>query len=203
FARKNRPDWVQALKDNYGAVQIAEREHTIHLEYPLEAMARAAKGWPARKTVGQVGAGAVTYLEGTEADFPAVEALIDADLPPARAAFVKLGMQERYHLDRATLLLGHVGGRLVDARMIRERRGTTGSVFQLSRASRGAADRPLADAQAAWAKAAGYTRLTRFIPESLIQHPDIQASLVATGARVVAIRNQFKEPFIEVEVLLP
>ena len=37
FARADRPDWIAALKRNYGAVEVARLPKTVHLEYPLDA----------------------------------------------------------------------------------------------------------------------------------------------------------------------
>jgi hypothetical protein len=96
---------------------------------------------------------------------------------------------ERYHLT-ATLLLGHAGGSR-DARMIRRRRGRRAAPS--ARAVEGALTLPRARLGAA----PGAYDLEPVIPPAL-HNPDIQASLAATKATVVAQHDRFKEPFVEV-----
>lgn len=198
FTRKDRPDWVQALKDNYGAVQVAELANTIHLSFPLDGIEARFTGWPVRKALGfDQTTARVRVWEATQADLPAVRTLVRS-VPAARRAIALRTLEEWYTLDRATLLLGALDGTLRYARLIRPRRGTVGALAWAGPIFDEPEQVLVTAAIRAWARQAGYTTLTSFIPESLLANPLMQAQLARSGMTQTARHPQFKEPFVEV-----
>ena len=203
FTRSDRPDWIQALKDNYGAVEVAQRANTVHLEFSMNEMLQRIQGWPARRRVTTGTAGTLTLREGTAADLPALDAWIDRELASGRAAISKRVVREWYALDRAALLLVEDAGSLLAAQCLRARRGTTAGWSYLGNLARlGVQNAAVRDLVTAWSRLEGYTRLTTFVPQVLAEMAPIQAAIAAWGAGMVAVHTQFREPFVELEVLL-
>jgi hypothetical protein len=108
-------------------------------------------------------------------------------------------LDEWWHLDRATILLGAKDGTLRYARAIRHRRGTQGGLAFLSAFF----DEPALEASAqlvlAWAKQAGYATLSIFAPPATLTASAVPQMRVLRGARVVATHTHFREPFVELE----
>ncbi|HJR01832.1 MAG TPA: hypothetical protein VKA83_09385 [Methylomirabilota bacterium] len=206
--RADRPDWIASLTANYGARVIGTARPDLEgqpmvtrLDFPLDL--GVFQGWPLRKRLGfDQSTGAVRTWEATEADLPAVEQLIRETVPPdlgQRATALRM-VQEWWHLDRATLLLGAQDGTLRYARMLRHRRPGVASLATVG----GLFDEPgmLQSSRhvGAWAFRAGYTTLSSFVKQQLVDHPKMQAAFARGDARVVRTRADWKEPFVEVEI---
>lgn len=196
--RADRPDWIQSLKDNYGAVETGEWDaKTKRLEYPLDL--NVFKGWPARRQVGfDQTTGRVRTWEATDADLPAVRQLIRNTIPVGQRAVALRMLDEWWHLDRASILLGARDGSLRYARATRHRKGTRGALAFLS----GVFDEPTQGQMAAhvkaWCRQAGYTTMTTMIPTRNLANSHIQAHLARAGSRIVGTKA-FREEFTEVE----
>jgi len=196
--RSDRPDWIQQLRDNYGAEVHETHAKTTVLKYPLPTILSRFVGWPVRKTVGfDQTTGRVRVWEATAADLPAVRELARG-VPVARRAIALRALEEWFHMDRATLLLGALDGVLRYARLIRPRRGTVGAVSHVGPVFNEPEQALVTAAIRTWAQGAGYTTLTSFIPESLIDNPLVQAQLARSGMVEIARHQRFKEPFVEV-----
>ena len=161
-------------------------------------------GWPARRTVGfdQVD-GRVRVWEATEAELPAVRQLIADQVPIARRAIALRMVDEWWHLDRATLLLGARDGELRYARAIRPRKGAVAGFSILSGVFDEPEQRQMGQAVLAWCKAAGYETVTGFIPTATWTHAGVQHLMAASPHRVVAEHRHFREPFTEIEIPVP
>lgn len=199
FTRADRPDWIQSLKDNYGAVERPNPGDSLtrRLEYPLDL--GRFQGWPARKLVGfDQTTGTVRVWEATAADLPAIRQLIRDQVPPGRRALALRTAEEYWHLDRATVLLVAKDGVLRYARAIRPRRGAVGNIAHLSAVS----DDPEQDvaiaATRAWGLQVGYSQLTTFLPTRLMQSANIQKQFARAQARVVRERPDFRDPMTEI-----
>ena len=197
--RKDRPDWIQVLKDNYGAVDDgAWDDKTVRLKFDPETALNRMQGFPARRRVD----GIPLLREGSEADLIAVEALLE-ELPAAQREPMRRTMREWWHLDRASLLLLHDDtGALRAARMIRHRRGTVaGFLLPTAMKTTPGYETKFTDAVKAWARGAGYSTLTGFTPSRLMEHPRVKALYQAAGGvRIVKEHSRFREPMTEIAI---
>ena len=161
-------------------------------------------GWPPRRLVGfDETAGRLRVWEAAEADLPALRGLIDQTVPITRKPLALRMLEEWWHLDRATILLGARDGQLRYARAIRPRKGTVAGFAILS----GVFDEPeqvqMGQAVLTWCKRAGYTSVTAFIPSAHLPIAGIPGLMAATPMRVVAEHRQYREPFTELVVPVP
>ncbi len=203
--RSDRPDWIQSLKDNYGAAEVDRDALTTHLSFPFD-MSRFT-GWPTRRSVApgwSIEAARRRVWEATAEDFPAVRAALDgawADRPDRRALTDRM-LEEWWHLDRATLLLGAVDGELRDARLIRPRRPGVSSVSMLLPAGDDAHQDALILGGVRWMAAAGYQTASMFVPADNWASAKAQAVMARAGWTKVADRTQFRSPFTEVSMTI-
>jgi hypothetical protein len=201
--RKDRPDWIQALKDNYGAVDDGVwDDKTVRLRFDPDEALKRCTGWPARRTAGQAWAwaqGPIKVWEGTEADLPAVEALIEQIGSESRRAFIRERVKDWWHLDRATLVLSARDGELTTARLIRSRREGKSGLFVFSplTTERLTHHRTALAGVKEWHRRAGYSKITYHTPEGLREG---NATLVSLGAREVAKHTKFRTPLTEWEI---
>lgn len=202
--RADRPDWIQSLQDNYGARVVgpwpAPRQpgdpQTVRLEFPLDAS--VFKGWPARHQVGlDELTGRVRTWEATPAELPAVRQLIDDTVPVGQRAIALQVLEEWWHLDRATVLLGARDGVLRYARTIRHRRAGQASLAVLGALFDEPEQAQVTAAIRTWCQRAGYTTVSSFIPDRLLATPQMQAQMARGNVRVVG-KRPLREPFTEV-----
>lgn len=201
--RSDRPDWIQSLKDNYGAVEVDRDATTTHLSFPFD-MSRFT-GWPSRRSAGPAWAlerGRTRLWEAAEADLPAVQAALDAAWAgrPDRRQLTGRMLEEWYHLDRATLLLGAVDGALRDARLVRPRKAGVSAVSMLLPAADDAEQDALVLHSVRWMASAGYSTATMFIPADNWASAKAQRIMARAGWTKVADRTQFRAPFTEVSM---
>jgi hypothetical protein len=195
--RADRPDWIQALKDNYGAVETGEWDSkTKRLEYPLDLT--IFKGWPARRLLGfDMTTGPVRTWEATAADIPAMKVLA-AQIPGAQRQIALRMIDEWWHLDRATILLGSRNGNLRYIRAVRESRGTVAAIANLATLFDEVGQGAMGTHVKTWARQVGYTALRSLFPSRLVSTAAAQAQIARSGARVVGERTQYLEPFTEI-----
>ena len=196
--RSDRPDWIQSLKDNYGATDAGTAGAITRLRFPLDLT--VFKGWPARTAVGHdVTTGAVRTWEATEADLPALKALIARDVPATRQAIAVRMVDEWWHLDRAAILLGAKDGTLRYARALRLRKPGVAGLAHLGAMFDEPEQAQVTAHVRQWCRAAGYTTLSSFVPTRLMGSRNVQAQLTRAGSRIKAQRPDWREPFTEVE----
>lgn len=199
LTRIDRPDWIQALKDNYSAVEVARYERSVALEFATDAP--IFNGWPARRNSGwQWSRGNVTVREATEDDLPGLsQALAGRWNVRGRSALAQRMLREWWHLDRASVLVAIEAGEIVHARCVRQRRGNMSSLSQLSPLDAGSGRAKLLMALAVneWQLQAGYEETSMFLPESIYAHPLVRAAYQDTPGIVETRREQFREPFME------
>jgi hypothetical protein len=201
FTRKDRPDWIQSLKDNYGAVEVAQLAKTVHMEFPLDTMEARFTGFPVQKLLGfNQTVGALTVREAAASELPALDALLDAHWgTDPRNALTRRMLREWVLLDRGTVLLGEVAGTIRFARIIRPRRGTVCAIAVLNRYAAGTpAQAAFSLALLAWCRAAGYTRATGFVPAN--QWDAVRVMPHMAGWFEIAIRDQFRIPLVEIGI---
>lgn len=197
--RADRPDWIQSLKDNYGARQVGRSAAGItRLRFPIE-MARFV-GWPARIALGHdVTTGNVRTWEATAADLPALKQLIMDTVPSTRRGLALQMVDEWWHLDRATFLLGAKDGTLRYARALRLRKPGIAGLAHLGAMYDEPEQAQVTAHVRQWCRAAGYTTLSSFIPTRLMASGNMQAQLQRASSRIKAQRPDWREPFTEVE----
>lgn len=202
YTRSDRPDWIQSLKDNYGATEVSTTPTNTILEFPLDV---AFPDWPQRRTAGAGWTwpqGNLIVREATEAEIPDVLAMIDNTFPQVSVQKdrIKKIIDWWWNLDRAAILIGIEDGVLTHARMIRDRRDTVCSVSMVSRAGLGNGD--FQEGMKAWQIEVGYTKASMMVPESLINTPEAQQHMsiaLAKGGKIVAVHTKYRENFTEVE----
>jgi hypothetical protein len=202
LTRSDRPDWIQALKDNYQANEVATYERSVALEFATDAP--VFSGFPERKRLGwQFQRGALTVREATEDELPDVAAAITQEWASAsREALAQRVLREWWHLDRATVLVGIVNGQMTFVRTVRQRRGSMSALAHLTPLDSGPAGmRPLmAYAVNDWQQQAGYARSSTFIPSRLWAHSLVRDAYRTTTADVrTRDRSGFAETFVEVD----
>jgi hypothetical protein len=195
--RADRPDWIQALKENYGAVEMGEWDaQTKKLEYPLTMT--TFRGWPARKLSGfDMTTGPIRTWEAVEEDLPAVRTLAD-QIPGAQGRIARRMIDEWWYLDRATILLGSRNGVLRYARALRQSRSTVAAIGTFSALFDEPGQGVMAGHVKDWARQAGYTTIRSLFPTRLMSSSRVQAQITKSGARVVGQRMQYLEPFTEI-----
>lgn len=197
--RVDRPDWVEVLKREYGAVEVGQRGGTV-LRYTLSDA--PFKGWPPRKTAGSgwVYAGSdVTVCEMLDVDMEWVKTAMAGALgsgPEVSRAYLTL--EEQWCLDRSTVLLSFCHRALIGAFSLRLRRDATVSAHTCFWAGdpdvrwriayRGVCE---------WARKVGYQTLTSMVPKEDWDRPTLRRALQHARARVVA-KRQFQVPMVEV-----
>lgn len=193
-----REDWIQSLIDNYGAIDRGPFDaFTRRLEFPLNL--GRFQGWPSRRQVGfDQTTGAVRVWEATAADLPAVRQLIQATVPQGQRAIAMRILEEWFHLDRATLLLGSKDGTLRYARVVRHRKATQASLAFVGALFDEPEQATVTTSIRSWMQQAGYTTASSFVPERLMTNPNMQAQLTRAGATVVRTRTDWRENFVEV-----
>lgn len=202
YTRSDRPDWIQSLKDNYGAIEVSTTANNTVLEFPLTGY---FQGWPQRRTAGAGWTWEQDKLivrEATEAEIPDVLAMIDATYPvlSPQIPIAKKMVDWWWNLDKSALLIGIEDGVITHARLIRPRRGTVSGVGMISLA--GALTGPFVDGMRAWQAAVGYTKGTMFIPERMLASPEVQKALDDTklkGTIELVTHTKFRENFVEIE----
>ena len=208
FARADRPDWIAALKRNYGAVEVARLPKTVHLEYPLDAMEARFTGWPARRTAGpgwQWTGPRVLVREATEAEIPWLMAELQRiwGLGHAAVPNVRRILSEQWALDRATLLLGFVDGVLTDVHAYRARTGALVNDAILTRVRDPQADTPqrlIREGLTRWCQRVGYDELSGHIPDAVYDSPTFRRYLQHAGARPTRRHTRFRAPMVEIRV---
>jgi hypothetical protein len=208
--RVDRPDWIQALKDNYGAVADGVwDERTVRLRFDPDVALSRCTGWPARRRVTSWVKTQGPYMvrevnESDPAEMDRIRAwLLDAwSDNPARGVMVARMLTEWVNLDRATLLICERGGTPQQLRAVRTRRGTVAGMAYLVPLPTGdvPAQRLMALGATEWQIAAGYEKTSTFASRRVWHTPHVQAQ-VALEAPVnrQMDRPQFREPFVEME----
>jgi hypothetical protein len=199
--RADRPDWIQSLKANYGATELATRGGITRLDFPLDP---PFTGWPARKALGfDQTVGRLRVWEATAGDLPALRQLLLA-IPAGRRALAAQLLEERWALDRATILLGAVDGTLKHARAIRLRGGTRAGLSNLSALAEPDQE-ALPGLLFVWCQQAGYTELGTYVPTRLLTQADQAADLQRLGATAKpgGERTFDGEPHAELLVSIP
>lgn len=202
FIRRDRADWVENLKINYGATEQGGTPELIKLEMPLDGH---FQGWPARRTMGAgwtYPEGGLIVREADESDLPAIISFLDSSYgaQSERLSIVKKMLDWWYNLDKATILIGIEGGEIEHVRVIRHRRGTVSSVGLVSKG--GSVSGPFINGMRTWQAGVGYTKGTMLVPEKIMGAQDIQDALNITqakGTTIVKTHTQFRENFVEIE----
>lgn len=208
FARKDRPDWVQALKDSYGAVEVARLAKTVHLEYPLDAMEARFRGWPARRTAGpgwQWTGPRVLVREAAESELAWLEQELERIWGVGHAALptVRRLLREQWTLDRAAVLLGFTDGALTDVHAYRPRTGVLVNDAILTRVRDPQVDAPqrlIRQALTLWCQRVGYEALSGHIPDATYDHPAFLRYLRHAGARAIKRHTSFRTAMVEIRV---
>jgi len=199
--RNDRPDWIQALKDNYGAVEDGAWDAaTVRLRFDSDAAFERMSGWPARKTAGpdwSFERAGVRVVEAPPADVRLVIEGTWGFHPRKRLALRML--DEWYRLDRGTVLLASTNGNPGQVRIIRHRRDVVGSIGVLTPYADEPAEEHVVAGLNAWMLAAGYTKASGFVP--VTQWDNLRVMQHADMARwtVVKIHDNLAEPFVEIE----
>jgi hypothetical protein len=205
--RKDRPDWINALKLNYRATEVTELEHTKVLEFPLDTT--LFQGWPARRSAGDawswthaptrltVREMAPDELAGIRRDLAQSWGRKDHPALPN----VRRICDEQWALDRATMLVAVRDGILVGAFSLRQRRETVVHSAVLTRFGDPAADpvaRLVYRGVCEWAHQVGYQTLTGMIPDAVYNSASFRRALQHTRAQVVTRHTRFRTPMVEV-----
>ena len=206
--RKDRPDWIDALKRNYGAVEVQELDAVKVLEFPLD-LARFS-GWPARRSAGVgwswSGRGGVVVREMQAGEYSQIRDALgplwgSAANPAAQDA--QRRMEEYWNLDRGTTLLGIVNGQLVQVHSFRERRPRVASGVVHTRVTDPAADaaiRTIRQGFNVWAVQVGYDALTGFVPETTWNNVVFRRYLQHIGVTPLGRWTKFRQPMIETTI---
>lgn len=200
--RSDRPDWIQSLQDNYGATELGTANGMARLLFPLDL--RRFTGWPARVALGHdVTVGRIRQWEATADDLPALRAWIQEAMPVDRRPIALRMVDEWWHLDRATILLGARDGELRYARALRYRKEGNVASANLGPLYDDPELEDLGGALKSWCRRAGYATLTTFVPKRLLAHPKMQAKLGRFPTRTVREKPDWKdepEGFVELEL---
>lgn len=202
--RKDRPDWIAALKKNYGAVEVAEEEKVRVLEYPIDL--NIFKGIPARLSLGSdwsLSQDNITIREATDIDYSAVVEMVrDAWKGNPRLELSLRVLDEWWNLDRAALLLMYEDGKLIDARLFRHRTGNIVSVSSLVPLSKILRQLALyAGLYHQWARQLGYKKMTTFVDEESYQRNQLvfNTKHANRGWVLKEIHRRFRKPMVEME----
>lgn len=212
YTRSDRPDWIQSLKDNYGAEDtgvVGSSDFGAYmlnrLEFPLD-LGRFT-GWPARRQVGfDWTRGRVRVREATAADHDAAKAFVQQEWT-ARGRGDLVGTTGRqfgewWYLDRASLLLGLVDGAIREVTMVRPRRGAVAGLLQLSPLEDDAAQGPLSYGTALWMQQAGYATATKFPRDENLNHPKFRNIIFARQGWLQGKRHEstYGQPVTELSL---
>jgi hypothetical protein len=185
--RADRRDWVEVMVRSFDATETGTTVdgRWVRLRYDLARSLSACTGWPARRTANVPG-----VLEITPAQ--AIERLEVAwGDRPRKADAIRMA-EEWWLLDEATLL--DIGGHV---RVIRERSSEEARLAMLT-----PVDAPQPEVSAAiraWCRAAGYRRVSSFLPIAQSRaSAAMRAQVEANGFRVVREVRGPSGPALEV-----
>lgn len=127
--RSDRQDWADYLKEAYGSEQLKATDKGIIFRTRIKDSLALIPEWPARRTMGidwKWEKNGVLVREATENDFPAIYQAIDESWgdDPRKQLVISL-FEDRWALDAAAILLTIVDGKILEARMFRERKEKT------------------------------------------------------------------------------
>lgn len=124
--RKDRREWVDFLKKAYNAIELGEDERGYRLYYSIEkSLENMLKDWPERQSLGadwKFEKDGVLVREGREEDFSILYQAMDESwgINPRKELALKI-LEDRWILDRASLLLAFKDNKIIDALVIRKR----------------------------------------------------------------------------------
>jgi hypothetical protein len=200
---KNLTLWAGVLREHYKAQITDLHPQNKHLKVQIPVDMTIFSGFPERKTLGpdwKIEYGNLIVREGTEEDLKKlkrVTPMLFRQLP-GQALAAKI-MDEFYYLDRGTLLIGEVNGKIRHARIVRHRREGMAAVSYLTPLWKGQEHRAFIWAAAKWVSEAGYSTVTSFVPETEWDSPAFQSFLRHGHIRLVQKHLGFDSPLYEVQ----
>ena len=202
-ARKDRPDWIEALKFNYQAKEIREEEKVKILQYPLDLS--LFKGFPQRRILGWSTKVDDIYMrEAVEEDFPAIEIFLGQSWKEnaQRLTLVNRMLREWYCLDQATIILAFKGNDLIQVYMVRQRKDQLSSVsFLISLLTYKAQDFDLmSKAVREWQIQAGYKESSFWLNQN--GWAKMEPHALRQGWEIHKLHKQFREPMVELRMKL-
>jgi hypothetical protein len=166
---------------------------------PDEAIARCT-GWPARKTAGPGWSWERGGVRITEASPDDVRMVIEGTwgFHPRKHLALRM-LEEWFHLERGTPLVARSQEGPGQVRIIRPRRGATGSIGVLTPYIDEVEEGEVVAGLNAWMYAAGYKTASGFVPLSQWDNLRVMRHANMARWRVVKVHGQFAEPFVEIE----
>jgi hypothetical protein len=133
--RKDRQDWVDHLKEAYGAEELKQTDIGIHLRYKIKDSLSLIGEWPIRRTLGsdwKWEKNGVLIREVQQNDFPDIRRELNSSWGESpRKDFALRVLNDRYELDNAQILLAFVDGKIIEGKTIREKEPTMSSITQI------------------------------------------------------------------------
>lgn len=127
--RKDKINWIEFLKDGYGAEELDETDSGIRLRYQIRDSLQKIGDWPERKTLGigwNWNKNGVLVREAMESDLITLREAMDISWGnSSRKVWALEMLEDRWILDKATVLLAFYDGKIIDANVIRKRKDPT------------------------------------------------------------------------------
>lgn len=165
--RKDRPDWIENLKREYGAREIGEAEKVKILKVSLDKV--EFPDWPERRSANfSVDLdGVVVYEVTRDSDFLEIaNELKDMWSGNARASYILDSLDRWWNLDRSTALVTRDrDGKLVECRLFRHSHGSVCRYFLATRIASSPHSLKAMFGALEWAKAVGYQHSYTFVPK--------------------------------------
>lgn len=198
--RRDRETWLPHVLEMYQGKRLLDLPKAFVIEFRTDA--DVFQGWPERKTLGpdwQYTEGDVVVTE-TQNIGPLQSWLHEKWKDSTRLPMIMNILDRWYNLDKATCLLTHKAGQLVDVRVVRFRRNTTAARSILVPVV-GVPDESHRGCHA-WAKQAGYTKLTSMITERDDQREVFKQIYSKFDYKVVKTSKYPRYTFVERELTL-
>ncbi len=133
--RKDRQDWVDHLKEAYGAEELKQTDVGIHLRYRIKDSLNLIGEWPVRRTLGSAWKwekNGILVREAQQNDWPDIRKELNLSWGESpRKDFALRVLNDRYDLDNAQILLAFVDGKIIEGKTIREKELTISSITQI------------------------------------------------------------------------
>ncbi len=202
--REDEPNWIDFLKDGYGAEELGKNDSGIILRYHIKDSLQKIGNWPERKSLGadwSWSKDGVLVREATESDLIMLREAMDISWGDSRRKDMALEMlEDRWILDRAAILLGFYEDKIIDSLVIRERKdptlNLTGSPLKWFPENQKAFDIAW-EGFLTWQRDNGY-KISSFITEAKLYNP-VKDAWGTRGYKVYTEKSDIIEWRIDVE----
>jgi len=205
YIRADRPDWIQTLKDHYGAEELRGSSSTVLLRYKPKTLLNITGRWPERKLIANWSwrEGNITIRQGTADDLPLIKNWLSGNNATTTiwSDGKRLNLVDKwYEIDNATPLLAFDRDNLIDVWLVRQRHSGLSGVVALGLSSQKL--NLVRRGMLQWQRDVGYSYSSFFLKKELSGSPLIR-NLVDRASWVEEKEyKHFDTPMLEFKVHL-